>query len=91
MGILAKYGLGTRSVYLLWRYWDRFPMVARSGGYYRAPFKGQCGVNQGVLLSSTIFNLVVDAVLRNWVAVVAATEETAYPIIECFGQYIQWM
>ena len=44
-------------------------MVARAGGYYRASFKGSCGVTQGETLSPTIFNLVVDAVVRHWVTV----------------------
>ena len=51
-------------------------MVARSGGYYEAAFKGSRGVKQGYLLSPTIFNVVVDAVVRHWVMVmVEGTEE----------------
>ena len=44
-------------------------MVARSGGYYRAAFKGARGVMQGDPLSPIIFNVVVDAVVRYWVMV----------------------
>ena len=51
-------------------------MVARAGGYYRATFKRDRGVTQGELLSSTTFNVVVDAVVQNWVEVmVEGTEE----------------
>ena len=46
-------------------------MVARAGGYYGAYFKGDHGVMHGDLLSPTIFNMVVDAVVRQWVTVMA--------------------
>ena len=42
-------------------------MVARAGGYYGDAFKGARGVTQGNPLSPTIFNVVVDAVVRHWV------------------------
>ena len=45
-------------------------MVARAGGYYGTEFQRAHGVAQGYLLSSTIFNVVVDVVVRNWVTVV---------------------
>ena len=44
-------------------------MVERSGGYYGAAFKGYQRVMQGDPLSPTIFNVVVDAVARQWMAV----------------------
>ena len=42
-------------------------MVARVGGKYGDAFKGARGVAQGNPLSPTIFNMVVDAVVRHWV------------------------
>ena len=42
-------------------------MVARAGTYYGAYFKGDQGVTQEDPLSPTIFNVVVDAVVRHWV------------------------
>ena len=42
-------------------------MVAQAGGYYGTAFKGGIGVTQGDPLSPTIFNVVVDAVVRHWV------------------------
>ena len=42
-------------------------MVARAGGYYGTSFGGERGVTQGDPLSPTIFNVVVDAVVRHWV------------------------
>ena len=42
-------------------------MVAQSGGYCGDAFKGARGVTQSDPLSPTIFNVVVDAVVRHWV------------------------
>ena len=50
---------------------------------------GQRGVTQGGTLSPMILNLVVDAVLRYWATVVAATEGVAELDIEGFEQDIQ--
>ena len=44
-------------------------MVERAGGYYGAAFTGAQGVRQGDQLSSTIFNVVMDAVVNHWVLV----------------------
>ena len=48
-------------------------MVARAGQYYGTGFKGERGVTQGDPLSPTIFNVVVDAVVRQWLLL--ATQE----------------
>ena len=50
-------------------------MVARAGGYYGTAFLGALGVMQEYPLSPTIFNVVVDAVVRNCVMVVIAGAE----------------
>ena len=50
-------------------------MVARVGGYYRVAFKGARGVTQVEPLYPTIFNVVVDAVVRHWVTVMAEGAE----------------
>ena len=67
-------------------------MVAQDGGYCGAPFKSVCGVTQGYPLFTTVFNVVVDAVLQHWVTVVAVTEWSVEPGAsgtESFGQYVQ--
>ena len=54
-------------------------MVASTGGYYGAAFKGARGVTQGDPLSHTIFNVVVDVVVRHWVTVIVeGSEERGY-------------
>ena len=49
-------------------------MVVQAGGYYREPFHGERGVTQGDALSPTIFNVVVDVVVRHWESLVAEQE-----------------
>ena len=65
--ILKGYGVVQRVRRLLMEYWNKSTMVARAGGYYGTEFKGERGVTQGDPLSPTIFNVVVDAVVRHWV------------------------
>ena len=73
--ILEGYGIGPRARNLLKQYWQRLTMVARAGGYYRKYFRGERGVTQGDPLSPTIFNVVVDAVVRHWVQGVVEESE----------------
>ena len=65
--ILEGYGVGPNARRLLTNYWRRLTMVARAGEYYGTYFGGERGVTQGNPLSPTIFNVVVDAVVRRWV------------------------
>ena len=64
--ILKGYGVGDRVRRFLAVYWERTTMVARAGSYYGKGFKGDRGVTQGDPLSPTIFNVVVDVVVRHW-------------------------
>ena len=73
--ILEGYGVGPQSCQLLQIYWGRLAMVAMAGGYYGEAFKGDLGVTQGDPLSPTIFNAVVDAVVRHWVTMALAESE----------------
>ena len=61
--LLAAYGVGPRMVRLIRAYWNLPTMMAKAVGYFGRPFKGYRGVMQGDPLSSTIFNVVVDAVI----------------------------
>ena len=67
--ILEGYGVGPRAFQILRTYWRWLRMVAKAGGYYGSVFQGSRGVTQGDPLSPTIFNVVADALVRHWVAV----------------------
>ena len=62
--------MGIRSLRLLCRYWEMLQMVARTRGYYGETFYGENVVMKGDPLLSTIFNVVVDAVVRHWESLV---------------------
>ena len=65
LDILEGYGVGTQDLHILCNYWYRMTMVDHAGGYCGETFKGFGGVTQGYPLSPTIFNVVVDAVVRH--------------------------
>ena len=73
LDILKGYGVGDRVRRLLATYWEQATMAAKAGRYYGTEFKGERGVTQGDPLSPTIFNVVVDAVVRHWLYL--ATQE----------------
>ena len=74
--ILERYGVGPRARQILQTYWGNLTMVARVGGYYSTALQGTRRMMLGDLLSPTIFNVVVDAVVRHWVTgVIAGAEE----------------
>jgi hypothetical protein len=64
--LLEGYGAGPRMIRLIRRYWRDAIMVCRAAGYYGAAFKASRGVTQGGPLSATLFNIVVDAVVWEW-------------------------
>ena len=71
LDILEGYGVVPRALCLLRRYWGRLQMVAQAGGDYGETFCGERGVTQGDPLLPTIFNVVVDAVVRHWYSLMA--------------------
>jgi hypothetical protein len=64
--ILQAYGVGERVIRLLTNFWNSLTVVARQQGYYGRPFKAERGTTQGDIVSPTIFNVLVDAVIREW-------------------------
>ena len=73
--ILKRYGVGERVRRMLKVYWERTTMVVRAGRGYGKGFKGGRGVTQGDPLSPTIFNVVVDAVVRHWLQIATQDAE----------------
>ena len=64
-------------------------MVARAGRYYGAAFKGCYEVMQGYLLSPTISNVVVGAVVRHWVTVTVEGAEDQGSVDETFTKFFR--
>ena len=58
--------MGPKIRILIERFWALALLVCKAGGYFGAPFKALRGVTQGGPLSPRIFNLIVDAVIREW-------------------------
>ena len=75
LDILVGYGVGPRTIRILQIYWERLHMEENAGGNYGTAFQRHCRVTKGVPLSPTIFNVVVDAVIRHWGTVVGVTHE----------------
>ncbi len=64
--ILAGYGVGPNLLRLQKKFWDDTKMVCRAGGNYGLPFGAHHGVTQGGPLSSLMFNVCVDCVVKEW-------------------------
>ncbi len=64
--ILADYGVGPKALRVIRCFWTHAKLVCCTGGCYGDPFTAHRGVTQGGPLSSLIFNVVVDAVVREW-------------------------
>jgi hypothetical protein len=64
--ILEGYGTGPNMVRLICNFWWDATIVYRASGNYGGPFCAGRGVTQGVPLSAKLFNIFVDAVVREW-------------------------
>jgi hypothetical protein len=65
--ILEGYGARPWLVRLVQTYWRDAIVVCWASGYYGTAFKAGCGVTQGRLLSAKLFNILVDAAVREWI------------------------
>ena len=66
MRILERYGVGANIRRIIRLIWQGDTMVPRQAGYFGKPFEARRGVRVGDTMSPTIFNIMVDAVIRNW-------------------------
>jgi hypothetical protein len=64
--ILAAYGVGPKLLALQKHFWETATLVCQAGGNYGVPFGAERGVTQGGPLSSLMFNVCVDAMVREW-------------------------
>ena len=53
---------------LIRTFWDEQQLVCRAARQYGEPFQAFRGVTQGGPLSPKIFNIMVDAVVREWIS-----------------------
>jgi hypothetical protein len=64
--ILSNYDVGERVLRLITNFWNSLTVVAKQQGYHGKPFKSERGTTQGDIVSPTIFNIIFDAVIREW-------------------------
>jgi hypothetical protein len=64
--ILEGHGAGPNMRGLIRHFWDEATNICRASGNYGTPFKSGRGVTQGGPLLAKLFNVVVDAVVREW-------------------------
>jgi hypothetical protein len=57
-------------------FWNTAKLVYRAGGNYREAFSTERGITQGGPLSSLMFNVCVDAVVREWLHQMLGEEAT---------------
>ena len=62
---------------LIRHFWDEATNVCHALGNYRVPFKSGRGVTQGGPLSAKLFNIIVNALLREWHRIVRANLDVA--------------
>jgi hypothetical protein len=65
--VLEGYGAGPRMIRLICGFWRDAIMVCRAAGNYGMAFKAGRGVTQGGPLLAGLFNIMVDAVVREWI------------------------
>ncbi len=67
--ILKGHGVGPNMRRLICHFWDEATNVCRALGNYDTPFKAGRGVTQGGPLLAKLFNIMVDAVVREWLRI----------------------
>jgi hypothetical protein len=68
LSILEAYGAGPHICSIIHMVWNAKLVLPSSGGYYGEPFHAWRGVRQGDIISPIIFNIVIDAIVREWYA-----------------------
>jgi hypothetical protein len=71
--ILALHGVGPQMLRLIRNFWETATKVCRAKGNYGRLFKAGRGVTQGGPLSAKLFNILVGAVVREWMRLMRET------------------
>jgi hypothetical protein len=80
--ILAGYGVGPNLLCLQKQFWDNAKMVCHAGGNYGEPFGAYQGIMQGGALSSHMFNVCIDFVVREWLRQVLGDDNARDGVME---------
>jgi hypothetical protein len=67
--ILEGHSIGPSMCCLIRHFWDEATNICHPSGNYGMPFKMGHGVTQGGLLSAKLFNMMVDAMVREWLQI----------------------
>ena len=65
--ILKAYGVGPNLLRVLTYFWKHAVLVCRAEGVFEDPFREKRGAVQSGPVSPTIFNVMVDAIIREWI------------------------
>ena len=87
---LEGYGAGPHMCKILVVFWDQYDFATCQKVYHIPHFKKISGDNQGGLISITLFNLIMDIVVRNWLALtveekLVAQEGLVLAVGRCLG------
>ena len=66
---LERYGAEPKMWGILAEFWARQEVVTRKNGDHGPQFRATCGTTQGGLTFTTLFNVAVDNVVRNWLSI----------------------
>jgi len=70
LNLLTQYGMGPKLINLLRNFWSRQNVVIRQSGFHGTPIQPERGQTQGGVFAGTLFNILLDAVIRHWLTLV---------------------
>ena len=84
-GCLLQNLVGTRAGPQIWgllqEFWDKQEVVTQQGGFHGTPFNSSIGTTQGDLSSLTLFNVVLESVIRHWMSLTIENPDAIHNII----------
>ena len=72
--IMEAYGVGPKMIRLIEYFWENAELVCRANGRFGEPFRAHRGVTQGDPVLPKIFNIMVDAIVREWIRQLVGNE-----------------